>query len=583
MLDRERFRQVDAIFDAALDRPESERAAFLDQACGDDAELRRQVEEMLASVDRAEAVLGEDAAEFASPVLSGDPTDDDPPLVAGARLGPWQVVREIGRGGMGAVYLAERADGEFELRGAVKVVKRGRDTAEILRRFRDERRILASLEHPNVARVLDGGSTADGRPYLVMEYVAGEPITAWCATRGLSDRARVEVFLPVCDAVHEAHRRLVVHRDIKPSNVLVTEQGTPKLLDFGIAKLLDPDAAATAPESSPLTPDYAAPEQLTGLPVTTATDVFGLGLLLHEVLTGTRPARVRTPERSGSIPSAVPTGPPVRGDLGRIIRRALADEPERRYGSALQLREDLERWLKGLPVLARPDSIGYRISRFVRRNAVPVAAAGVAAALLVGLVVSIISGDRRTRAALARAEQERDTAEEVTMLVEGIFAAGDPTGVGRERLDTMRVSALLDRSVARVQSGMGRRPAVQARLLRTLGDAYRGLGLLDRAEPLLRDALAAHRGLADSLALAEALNSAAMVHLDRSHPLPAESLLVEAATIYRAYGNRRPDRLHPALANLATTEAMLGRSDGRPALRRRAGPLRRRWLADTPS
>ncbi|MEZ4587742.1 MAG: serine/threonine-protein kinase [Gemmatimonadales bacterium] len=546
MLNAERFRKIDAIFDAALDLPEGERTRYVDQACEGDDTLRDQVVALLAGVQTAERALGEHVGDFASPVVAGLTGDDDPPLAEGARLGPWRILREVGRGGMGAVYLAERADGEFELQVAIKVIKRGRDTSEVLRRFRDERRILASLEHPNVARLLDAGSAEDGRPYLVMEYVDGRPITAWCAEQQLDTRARVALLRDVCGAVHEAHRRLIVHRDLKPSNVLVTESGSAKLLDFGIAKLLDQNSEDTGPETRLLTPDYAAPEQRAGLPVTTATDVFGLGLLMHQVLTGERPSRDRPVEQS------------IAGDLGTIVRRALAEEPARRYGSALQLGEDLDRWLDGLPVLARGDGVAYRIGKFVRRHRGAVAGAALAAVLLVALIVSLVLGERRTRAALAQAEFERDTAEEVARLLEGIFSSSNPTEGGRERLDTLRVAALLDRSVRQVQAGLAERPAVQARMLRALGDAYRGMGLFDAAEPLLADAVAAHRGLTDTMALANTLNSLALLELNRGRPAEAEPPLREALELYRSaapesqgYGR--------ALANLAAALATLAK------------------------
>jgi serine/threonine-protein kinase len=536
--DPDRFRRIDAVFDAALELVPADRAAFLDGVCAGDVALRTEVDSLLASVDTSESLIGEHVADFAASMIAEMPADD-PALEAGTVLGAWRIVREVGRGGMGSVYLAERADGAFDLQVAVKVVKRGMDSAEVLRRFREERRILASLDHPNVARLLDGGAASDGRPYLVMEYVEGEPIDRWCESRQLDVRQRVVLFRSVCEAVHEAHRRLVVHRDIKPTNVLITATGTPKLLDFGIAKLLDDDdASATVTTARLLTPAYAAPEQIAGDQITTATDVFSLGVLLHELLTGERPAATRARR-------------PLNRDLEVIGARAMATDPARRYGSALQLAEDLDRWLNGRPVLARPDSLTYRASRFVRRNRLSVAAAAVAVIMLLGFSVAMAAAQRRTAEALARVQTERDTAEQVASLLEGLFSAGNPTATRQERLDTFRVAALLDRSTQRVRDDLADQPAVQARLLRSLGDAYRGMGLYAAADPLLHDAVTVHRTVPDSLALANALNSVGLLELERGRSAEAEPWLAEAVSIQR----RQPDADRAALVNMLSNLA----------------------------
>jgi serine/threonine-protein kinase len=570
--DPDRFHRIDALFDAALELAPDDRAAFLDGECAGDVALRTEVESLLDSVDTSESMIGEHVADFAAPLIAGMPSDvDDPALEPDTLLGPWRIVREVGRGGMGTVYLAERADDAFELQVAVKVVKRGMDSAEVLRRFREERRILASLDHPNVARLLDGGAASDGRPYLVMEYVEGEPIDRWCESRQLDVRQRVVLFRSVCEAVHEAHRRLVVHRDIKPTNVLITANGTPKLLDFGIAKLLDDDdASATVTTARLLTPAYAAPEQIAGDQITTATDVFSLGVLLHELLTGERPAAVKrhgpapliqdaVPPEAGTRTDAAPPQTharralPLSRDLEVIGARAMAADPARRYGSALQLAEDLDRWLSGRPVLARPDSIAYRTSRFVRRNRLAVSAAVIAIVMLLGFAVAMAAAQRRTADALARVQTERDTAEEVASLLEGLFSAGDPTATRQERLDTFRVAALLDRSTERVRDDLSDQPAVQARLLRALGDAYRGMGLYAAADPLLHDAVAVHRTLVDSLALANALNSVGLLELERGRSVDAEPWLAEAVSIQRSQPDADAAVLVRMLSNLAAT------------------------------
>jgi eukaryotic-like serine/threonine-protein kinase len=289
----ERWQRIEAVLDGALDRPPAERTAYVAEACGGDAELRADVERLLAAGERTGALPSAPAAQYAAPLLAsaGVTADETPP----ARLGPYRIVGEAGRGGMGAVYVAERDDGHFRMRVALKVVSRTLAAdRHFMRRFLDERQLLARLEHPNVARLLDGGVTDDGLPFYVMEYVDGVPLDAFCDARRLPVLARLRLFVRVCDAVQYAHRNLVVHRDLKPSNILVTADGTPKLLDFGIAKLLEeeePGGGRTSAWLRLMTPEYASPEQVSGAPITTASDVYSLGVLLYELLTGRAPHR----------------------------------------------------------------------------------------------------------------------------------------------------------------------------------------------------------------------------------------------------------------------------------------------------
>jgi non-specific serine/threonine protein kinase/serine/threonine-protein kinase len=373
------------------------------------------------------------------------------------RLGPYRLIREIGHGGMGTVYLGVRSDDAFQKRVAIKVLKRGMDTDSIVRRFRHERQILASLEHPFIASLLDGGSTPDGRPYFAMEYVEGQPIVDYCDTHRLDTPARLALFRHVCTAVQYAHQNLVIHRDIKPANVLVTPDGTPKLLDFGIAKLLNPELggqtlAPTAPGLQLMTPEYASPEQVRGDAVTTASDVYSLGVLLYELLAGRLPYRLtsRAPAdivrivceaepmrpstaitmlRSEAVTDVAPTGAaapeagegPKRdrrmtvdvgrlrrqlaGDLDNIVLKALSKEPQRRYASADQFSEDVRRHLAGLPVLARKDTWGYRTTKFVRRNRAIVGAGVITVVVVVAGVIATAWQASEARAERARAEQ----------------------------------------------------------------------------------------------------------------------------------------------------------------------------------
>lgn len=380
--------------------------------------------------------------------------DDRPALPGpsweGRRVGSYEIRGEVGRGGMGTVYRAVRADDAFHKEVALKLVRSGRSSTEVLKRFRAERQILARLDHPNIARLLDGGATEEGAPYLVMEYVVGRPIDAYCEERALRTSARLTLFRAVCAAVQYAHQNLVVHRDLKPGNILVTEDGVPKLLDFGIAKVLadDPTEAPTQTAFPALTPDYASPEQVRAEPVTTASDVYSLGVVLYEVLTGHRPYRVGTPvpaeivrvvcelepqkpstivrrartteatTESATAPaySAAPrpeTDDPrlrqlageLQGDLDTIVLKALRKEPSRRYASAQDLSDDIGRYLDGRPVLARADTLGYRAAKFVRRHKAAVASAGLVFLSLVGGIVATAAQARIAEVHRQRAER----------------------------------------------------------------------------------------------------------------------------------------------------------------------------------
>ena len=411
------WERIEEIFFEAADLSASERAKFLDRACEGDAVLRLEVESLLQEDSTAEVSLETAIRAEAAAMLA------DEPLLAGDRLGAYRVIEEIGRGGMGSVYLAERDDDEYHKRVAIKVVKRGMDTDEVLRRFRHERQILAVLEHPYIARLMDGGTTRDGRPFFVMEKVKGEPINVYCSNHKLDLKSRLRLFLRVCEAVSHAHRALVVHRDLKPSNILVTADGVPKLLDFGVAKLLDPDAdpglTTTNYGAGPMTPEYASPEQVRGLPVTTATDVYALGAILFELLTGTRAQKIdtRSPAEIDRVvceiepprPSFLAKG--LNSDLDNIVLMAMRKESERRYQSVEQLSADVDRYLSGRPVAARQDSFAYRASKFIRRHRLAIGAAALVFGSLVAGVVVSVGEARQAQAARRLAETQRQTAD----------------------------------------------------------------------------------------------------------------------------------------------------------------------------
>lgn len=402
----EEWKRARALFDAAVERPTAERGVFLAEACGQDEALRGTVESLLHADVHARDVLQE-------PLPGETLVEERPEALLGCRLGDYEVVGIVGQGGMGVVYHGVRADDAFRKRVAIKLIKRGMDSAFILQRFRHEREILASLDHPNIARLMDAGTAPDGRPYFVMEFVDGQPIDRFCEEQRLDVRGRIQLFRLVCAAVASAHRNLVVHRDLKPGNILITADGTPKLLDFGLAKLLDPGAAgeSTATGLFLMTPEYASPEQVRGERITTATDVYSLGVLLYELLAGRKPYTLASrhpqellrvvclvePERPSAVaPRELRRA--LEGDLDNVALMALRKEPERRYPSVEQLSDDLLRHLQRRPVRARPDTFWYRTGRLVGRNRL-------ASALVVALVAWV--GIATYQANLARQQRAR--------------------------------------------------------------------------------------------------------------------------------------------------------------------------------
>lgn len=521
-MEAERWRQIEDIFQSALDCDTATRATLLDSTCSGDPELRKEVESLLASY-QADVLTNahmfhEGMALFEDHI--GLRMEDH-------KLGPYRIVKQIGRGGMGVVYLAARADEAFEKLVAIKILPRGLEGEDILRRFRSERQILASLDHPNITRLLDGGTTTDGSPYLVMEYIEGEPIDQYCNAHNLNVSNRLRLFQQVCAAVSYAHRNLVVHRDIKSSNVLVTTEGVPRLLDFGIAKLLTPGSLPSDPTMTalhPMTPEYASPEQVRGEPVTTASDVYSLGVLLYRLLTGFRPYRAdavsgkalahaiceEEPARPSvavlraaevdkeTIPSAFTTNLPegsveklsrrLASDLDNIVLMAMRKEPARRYASADQLSDDISRHLNDLPVIARPDTRGYRLNKFIRRNRTAVTAAAiVVVTLIAGLGVTLwqvhVARQQRDLARIEHAKADRMNA----FLKEMISYSGvSPISPGHRHDAT--VADMLGAAAGRVEKELSDQPEVKAEMLATIGGTYVGLANYDLAARYLQQA-----------------------------------------------------------------------------------------------
>jgi len=620
-MDPDRWKCVEDLFHRALEIDAAERAGFLDAACAGDAGLRAEIDRLLQGDATSHRFV--DRFEEGGLLPSADP-------LIGREVGPYRLTSLVGVGGMGVVYRAERTDGAFEREVAIKLIRVELATPNLVRRFEAERRALAALSHPNVAQLLDGGTTADGRPYLVMELVRGVPIDRWCDERRLTVEERLRLFVQVCAGVHYAHQNLVVHRDLKPGNVLVDDAGTPKLLDFGIARLLAESSpladSMTLSGGTIVTPDYASPEQLLLGPVTTAMDVYALGVVLYELLAGRRPFQSenlppiewqravieRAPTRPSTavLAPAPSTGSPVspaskaslpeasslpdataeiaarrrstpralarrlRGDIDRIVLMALRKEPERRYASAKELAEDVEAHLAGLPVRARPDSVAYRATKFVRRNRVAVAlAAAVLVSLLLGIVLSR-RAEQRARAQALHARIEADSFQRTgEFLLDDLLAstgATDTAAIERQR-------RTIQEQAARVRREHAEEPHLRANLLDALGRMAQRLAAFDEAEALVRESLEIRERSfgPSSLETALSMRSLGRLELARGEPVPAAEVLTRALRLHR----ERAEETHTDVASVANdlAEALreLGRLDEAEALAREALGLRR--------
>jgi len=642
-------REIDALFERALELEGAEREQLLDRARRDHPRTAAAVTELLRHAMAPAPELGPEAL-FSGPLwddfASGlEEAEALPPV---ERIGPYRVLEQIGRGGMGVVYRAVRDDGEFDQQVAIKLVQPGADRENVLRRFEQERQILAGLEDPNIARLYDGGRHDDGRPYFAMEYVEGIRLDHYCDRHRLSVDERLDLFVQVARAVQHAHSRLVVHRDIKPSNILVTSKGDVKLLDFGIAKVLTPDDSETSELTQTaarvLTPDYASPEQVLGQPIGTASDVYQLGLLLFELLTGQRTRQVdqATPAAIQQAISKAPTQHPsaavaatgdpqvgalrnttpqrlrrmLQGELDVIVLRTLDKEPDRRYGSAGALADDIERFGRGLPIAARPDTVAYRARRFVARHRAGVATAVVFTLVVIGWALTATVQNARLAAERDSAVVASRKAKETQDLLFGLFREADPfsaKGAELKALDVLRSG--LD--VVRVE--LAEQPQVRAEMLSLLAGILQGLDQQEESRTALEEALATLREVESPPAEA----TAATLHrlatnlgdsgereeaetLDREglairrrlygeeHPQvanslhglaislyrqrrydEAEPLLSEALTIQRTASDQDPVRTAVIMNDLAVMIGILGRIEEAIALHREAIALRR--------
>jgi eukaryotic-like serine/threonine-protein kinase len=574
MIPRARWNRIQSLFEELVDTGPSERSARLQSACGDDTELRSSVESLFASDQTLEDPLLTAIGAAAESLL-----EDHQDRLIGTRVGAYRVTSVLGHGGMSTVYRGERDDSQYQQTVAIKVLQHAALHPRLRSRLHSERHILATLDHPSIARLIDSGDLEDGSPYLVMEHVDGEAIDVYCDSRTLFVRERLELFVQVCTAVQYAHRNLVVHRDIKSSNIFVTGEGAPKLLDFGIAKLLAPESLShtlpvTRLQERILTPENAAPEQVLGRPITTATDIYALGVLLYQLLTGRSPYRLlsysqlqleraicmddpvrpsqmvvsklsgeqdadrsRISDRRGLSPQRLRAR--LSGDLDAIVSMAMRKEPDRRYPSVEALADDLNRHLLGQPVRARQGDWRYNAGKFLRRHLLPVAGAAV---LFLGLALfggAMFWENHRIELARDATAQERDRAQQVSAFLVDVFSQADPFNAqGKEPT----AKDLLDRGAEKISGNMSLQPEVRAQLLESIGLAYRRQGLSERAIPLFEQAVAIRRQERplDNGHVAVALANLARALTDAGDLISAEAYLEQAVTLSESDGQPRP-------------------------------------------
>jgi serine/threonine protein kinase len=565
MIPKARWQQIQSLFDQLIDSGTGERAAHLARACGDDLDLRSSVESLLEADGGREDPLLHVIGHAAESLL-----EDHHDRLIGTRVGPYRIVSILGHGGMSTVYRGERDDSQYRQTVAIKVLQGATLHPRLRNRLHSERHILATLNHPSIARLIDSGDLDDGTPYLVMEHVDGESIDTYCDSRTLFIRERLELFVQVCAAVQYAHRNLVVHRDIKASNIFVTEEGTPKLLDFGIAKLLAPETLShtlpvTRLQERILTPENAAPEQVLGRPITTATDIYALGVLLYQLVTGRSPYRLlsysqlqleraicmddpvrpsqmvtsklsgekdadrsRISDRRGLSPQRLRAR--LSGDLDAIIAMAMRKEPDRRYPSVEAFADDLNRHLLGQPVRARQGDWRYNTAKFMRRHALVVA--GVTIAFLGLALFAGVTLWQNHRIELARdaTAQERDRAQQVSAFLVDVFSQADPFNAqGRDPT----AKELLDQGAAKIMGNLALQPEVRAELLESIGLAYRHQSLSERAIPLFEQAVAIRRQERppNNARIAVAVANLARALTDAGNMISAEMYLEQAVTL----------------------------------------------------
>jgi serine/threonine-protein kinase len=596
----DRAQRVAEIVKSALERNPEERSTFLDQACPADSETRAEVDSFLQFEDEASHFIEQGALHVAAKTIARDSSSPFPQQIDG-----YQILSRIGVGGMGEVYLAEET--KLRRKVALKLVRAGMDSAEIVARFRHEEQILASLNHPNIAQLYGAGVAAGDIPFFAMEHVAGTRIDEYCSAHKLSASARLQLFQKVCAAVHYAHQRLVIHRDLKPSNILVTSDGEPKLLDFGIAKLVEGQDGFTQMQTLPgaMTPDYASPEQIRGDAVTTSSDIYSLGVLLYELLTGQRPYRLKTrsaDEIARAITEQEPERPSTvlaraenstfeirhskfpKGDLDNIVLMALRKEPQRRYASVGQFSEDIRRYLEGLPVVAHKDTVSYRATKFVKRHKIGMAAALLVLLTLVGGIIATAWQAKRATEQARVAAQERDRArkeaaksEHINSFLKNVLGFSDPSWLSsnprRNREPT--IAEALEEASRRAEKELADEPEVLASVRFVIGQTYLSQRRLEAAELHLRAAYDLRRNVLgpESQETANSMATLAELRLWQGKYAEAELLFRDALATFRharEAGNVNVLWMTYALTIAGGTEITMGRAAAGEATLREA-------------
>ena len=596
-LNAERWSRIAELFAHAVELEPGKREDFLDSACGGDTELREYIQDLLQEDPAVEAIVERTIISTVRDAFGDDTSQSE--QMKGQMIGPYRVDRLLGSGGMGMVYLAQRADEQFDQQVAIKLGRHRLVDPQTELRLRHERQFLADLDHPNIARLFDGGTTDDGVPYLVMEHIDGVRLDMYCDLHRLNIAERLRLFQTICAAVHYAHQNLIIHRDIKATNILVAKDGTPKLLDFGIAKLSDAEGAATDGLTREgaviMTPANGAPEQISGQNITTATDIYGLGLLLYDLLSGLRAYETEglTPAEAASIISQEMTVSPsrrlaqkkkaaqsqhdaaalheleqiaadrstslerlrrrLRGDLDVIVLKALRKEPARRYRSANAFADDIGLHLKSMPIVARTDSWRYRAGKFVQRHFAAVTASVLVVAMLATFTV-LLSVQNRT------VVKERDTAREVIQFLEDIFMAHDPS---RARGVDVTAEEILAEGAERIRSNLGDRPEIQSSLMGTIGRVYYNLGEYQPSEEMLEQALRLRlRTDGESHpAVAAARNDLAEVLIRRAQYDRAIELLQQSLAVNQLSNDGSSPLVATNLFNLANVYLATGKLD----------------------
>lgn len=561
-----RLKRILTIVDHAISLKPEKRPGYLTEVCGEDVALRTEVLDLLKSIDKSEEFwLGwqdwneQQIQQFFEEESKREELETN-------RAGPWNLLKLLGHGGMGKVFLAERGDGLYEQQAAVKILLRGLEYGDSLQRFEQERQILAKLDHPNIASLYDGGITEDGRPWLAMQYVDGIPITEWCKEQNCTLQERLNLFKKVCVAVRYAHTNLIVHRDLKPDNILVSKEGEVKILDFGIAKLINDELTEsrrieTQTGFRVMSLDYAAPEQVVGESVTTATDVYALGLLLYEMLTDSYPFDLQKKNQrqiEQTIRNEDPLKPSsvtdrwknkLKGDLDAIILKALRKEPDQRYENAGQMLYDINRQQSHLPVHAQRDTFRYRTAKFYKRHR---SAMFAGAAVFAGVCVLVLYYTTRIIEERNRAQEEAVKAQEISTFLEDLFNASDPfIAAETGRPDTMEVRSFLTRGADRIQTELQDQPLVQARMLNVVGDVYYNLGLFDDALPLLDQSRNIRMRTGSPLELAQVHESIARVQQSKGDLNGAENSYRTALELFKNEGNQASRKLSAIRVKLA--------------------------------